>query len=100
MSRLKELRKEKKLSQNKLIEEIAKPPYNLKISRRTLQYWESGKRDIKSDKAQALADYFEVPIAYLLGFSNVRNKEMIVISREEYESLVNFKKTILKMSNK
>lgn len=69
MNNLKILREEAGLSQNKLIEEIAKPPYNLKISRRTLQYWESGERDIKTDKAQALADYFGVPVAYLLGYS-------------------------------
>ena len=69
MNNLKILREEAGLSQNKLIEEIAKPPYNLKISRRTLQYWESGERDIKTDKAQALADYFGVPVAYLLEYS-------------------------------
>lgn len=69
MNNLKILREEAGLSQNKLIEEIAKPPYNLKISRRTLQYWESGERDIKTDKAQALADHFGVPVAYLLGYS-------------------------------
>ena len=71
MNNLKILREEVGLSQNKLIEEIAKPPYNLKISRRTLQYWESGERDIKTDKAEALADYFGVSVGYLLGYTDI-----------------------------
>ena len=72
MNNIKILREELGHSQSKLIEEIAKPPYNLKISRRTLQYWESGERDIKLDKAEKLADYFGVSVLYLLGFSDFR----------------------------
>ena len=72
MNNIKLLREEKGHSQSKLIEEIAKQPYNLKISRRTLQYWESGERDIKLDKAQILADYFKVSVPYLLGISDFR----------------------------
>ena len=72
MNNIKILREELGHSQSKLIEEIAKPPYNLKISRRTLQYWESGERDIKLDKAQILADYFGVQLPYLLGWSDFR----------------------------
>ena len=72
MNNIKILREELGHSQSKLIEEIAKPPYNLKISRRTLQYWESGERDIKLDKAEKLADYFGVSVLYLLGYSDFR----------------------------
>ena len=72
MNNIKLLREELGHSQSKLIKEIAKPPYNLKISRRTLQYWESGERDIKLDKAQILADYFGVQLPYLLGWSDIR----------------------------
>ncbi|WP_260436680.1 helix-turn-helix domain-containing protein [Streptococcus agalactiae] len=71
----------------------------LGISKRTISRWENSENTIKSDKAQKLADYFEVPIDYLLGFSNVRDKDVVAISREEYESLVNFKKAILEVSN-
>lgn len=85
MNNLKILREEAGLSQNKLIEEIAKPPYNLKISRRTLQYWESGERDIKSDKAQELADFFGVSVAYLLGYSGDEKNE---ISDIEFNRLI------------
>lgn len=82
MNNIKLLREEVGHSQSKLIEEIAKPPYNLKISRRTLQYWESGERDIKLDKAQILADYFGVQLPYLLGWSDIRT-----VKREEIKSV-------------
>lgn len=63
MNRLKELRKEKKLTQEELAGEIG-------VSKITILRWENGERQIKPDKAQALADYFEVNPAYLLGFTD------------------------------
>lgn len=65
MNRLKELRKEKKLTQKELAEETD-------IPYRTLQRWENGETDIKSDKARHLAKYFDVSAGYLLGFSDDR----------------------------
>ena len=64
MNRLKILRKEKGLSQQALAKEIG-------VSYRTLQNWENGVNTIKPDKAQVLADYFGVSIAYLLGYDVV-----------------------------
>lgn len=63
MNRLKELRQEKKLTQKELAEETD-------IPYRTLQRWENGETDIKSDKAEELADYFDVNVSYLLGYSD------------------------------
>ncbi|NQK21411.1 helix-turn-helix transcriptional regulator [Streptococcus suis] len=63
MNRLKELRKEKKLTQEKLASEIGTT--QLSISK-----WENGKHGISSKKALALADYFGVPVGYLLGDGN------------------------------
>lgn len=63
MNRLKELRKEKKLTQEELAEETD-------IPYRTLQRWENGETDIKSDKAKKLADYFGVSVPYLLGYDD------------------------------
>lgn len=69
MNRLKELRKEKKLTQKELAEET----------------------DIKSDKAQELADFFGVNTAYLLGYSDfpARNlKELLfheIKAEKEYK---------------
>lgn len=63
MNRLKELRKEKGLTQQGLADEIG-------ITKRTYIYWEQGERQIKPDKAQALADFFGVSIAHLLGYDD------------------------------
>ena len=63
MNRLKELRQGKKLTQQELAQEIG-------VSKLTILNWEKGEHQIKSDKAQQLADFFEVPVGYLLGFNN------------------------------
>lgn len=71
MNRLKELRKEKKLTQ----EEIA---LELQVSPRTYQRWENGESQIKPDKAQALAEYLGVSVGYLLGYeSNCNTQKML-----------------------
>ncbi|MCB2830325.1 helix-turn-helix domain-containing protein [Streptococcus dysgalactiae subsp. dysgalactiae] len=61
MNRLKELRKDKKQTQKELAQDFG-------VALRTLQHWENGESQIKPDKAQALADYFDVSVGYLLGF--------------------------------
>lgn len=61
MNKLKELRKEKKLTQEELASEIG-------VSKITILRWENEERSIKPDKAQVLADYFGVSVGYLLGF--------------------------------
>ena len=63
MNRLKELRKEKKLTQEDLAGKIG-------VSKITILRWENGERQIKQDKAQQLADYFGVSVGYLLGFTD------------------------------
>lgn len=67
MNRLKELRKEKGLTQQGLADDLG-------VSKRTYIYWENGESQIKSDKAQQLADYFGVSVAYLLGYSHHRDE--------------------------
>lgn len=62
MNRLKELRKEKKLTQEDLAGKIG-------VSKITILRWENGERQIKPEKAQQLADYFGVSIEYLLGYN-------------------------------
>lgn len=64
MNRLKELRKEKKLTQEELAGEIG-------VSKITILRWENGERQIKPDKAQALADHFGVSVGYLLGYEDL-----------------------------
>lgn len=61
MNRLKELRKEKKLSQE-LIAEI------FGVNLRTWRRWECGKSQIRTNKIKKLANYFGVTEGYLLGY--------------------------------
>lgn len=65
MNRLKELRKEKGLTQQELANELKIPP-------RTYQRLENGESQIKPDKAKQLADFFGVSEGYLLGYTNNR----------------------------
>lgn len=76
MNRLKELRKQKKLTQENLANEIG-------VAKITISRWEKGEQ-IKSDKAKQLADYLNVSVAHLLGYSDtpdeirLKSNEMIV----------------------
>lgn len=80
MNRLKELRKEKKLTQEELASEIG-------VSKITILRWENGERQIKPDKAQALADHFGVSVGYLLGFEdNLKEALKNLANSEEYET--------------
>ena len=72
MNRLKELRKEKKLSQKEIAKEMS-------ISEKTLSRWENGESNIKPDKAQQLANYFGVNVGYLLGYND--NLDMVLKGR-------------------
>lgn len=63
MNRLKILRKEKGETQDQVAEVAG-------VSKRSYIYWENGERQIKPDKAQALADHFGVPVGYLLGYED------------------------------
>ncbi|HFU4448334.1 TPA: helix-turn-helix transcriptional regulator [Streptococcus suis] len=62
MNRLKILRKEKGETQDQVAEVAG-------VSKRSYIYWENGERQIKPDKAQALADHFGVEVGYLLGYN-------------------------------
>ena len=64
MNRLKELRKEKKISQKKLSEIFG-------VTEKTISRWENEEVQIKPDKTQELADYFGVSVGYLLGYDVV-----------------------------
>ena len=63
MNRLKELRKDKKISQTTLAK-------LLNVNEKTISRWENGESNIKPEKAKLLADYFSVPVSYLLGYDD------------------------------
>lgn len=62
MLRLKELRKEKKISQQQLADV-------LKVTQATISGWEAEKFEIDNASLNKIADYFNVSIDYLLGRS-------------------------------
>lgn len=62
MNRIKELRKQRKITQKALADIFG-------VSVRTIQEWEHGDTAIKAVKTKKLADYFEVSEGYLLGYS-------------------------------
>lgn len=76
MNRLKDLRQNKKLTQQELADEMG-------ITKRTYIYWEKGDRQIKPEKAQQLADFFGVSVGYLLGYND---EVMTFESGREFEN--------------
>ncbi len=77
MNRLKELRKQKGLTQQGLADEIS-------VSKITVLRWENEERQIKPEKAQQLADFFGVSVGYLLGYEEAKTLENILKDAEEY----------------
>ncbi|MEW4354441.1 helix-turn-helix transcriptional regulator [Streptococcus pneumoniae] len=77
MNNIKNLRKNKNMTQQELAD-------FLEIKKRTLQRWEANEVTIKNDKAQQLADYFDVSVAYLLGY-----EEKVVPLEEFVKNMTN-----------
>lgn len=63
MNRLKELRKNSGKTQKEVFEKTGIPI-------RSIQNWESGKRQINPESAKQLADYFGVTVGNLLGYED------------------------------
>lgn len=59
-NRIKELRKQARLSQQTLADQIG-------VFRNTISNWETGYSQISLENAKKVADYFGVTIDYLLG---------------------------------
>lgn len=66
MNRIKELRKQNGMTQASLAKV-------LKVSDRTVGFYETGGRDPDTDTLIKLADFFDVSVDYLLGRSDIRN---------------------------
>ena len=89
MNRLKELRKEKKLTQENLANEIG-------VSKLTISRWEKGENEIKLAQANMLANHFGVFVGYLLGYSKKRETKSV----EKLESVyIEFLKNINTISD-
>ena len=73
MNRLKELRKEKGLTQDDLAE-------LLEVTKSTIFNWENGVSNIKPDRLEKLCEIFDVDVPYLLGYNTVKNETDIKAS--------------------
>ena len=79
-NRIKDLRKEIGLTQEELGEQVGMP-------NNTLSQYETGKREPKLETWQKLADFFNVPVDYLLGISKDRSTLTIDdLNAEEQEA--------------
>lgn len=84
-NRLKELRHEKNLTLKEVSSQLEQN--NLKISPDALAKYERGDREPKLDTWQKLADFFNVPVDYLLGISKDRSTLTIDdLNAEEQEA--------------
>ena len=72
MNRLKELRLEKGLTQEKLANKLG-------INRTTIAKIESGDRDLTLDHIQRMSAFFGVPYDYLLGKTNNRTNTIQIV---------------------
>ena len=71
---LKQLREEKNVSMDKMIEDL-KSLYSISIAKSTISKWENNKADPSMENAKVLCNYFNVSLDYLLGLSKYKNKE-------------------------
>ncbi|WP_018590420.1 helix-turn-helix domain-containing protein [Terrisporobacter glycolicus] len=70
--RFKELRNEKKLTQDELVENFNKK-YNTRFNKSTISQYENNKRKPEVNILENWADFFDVSIDYLLGRNDERN---------------------------
>lgn len=76
-NRIKELRNKKGLSQKefaKAFSDFIKDDENVKpVSYATISRWEHGENEPKLDTWLRLADFFDVPVSYLQGTSDIKD---------------------------
>ena len=87
-NRLKELRKEHKLTLKELSQELEKK--GIKVTHSQLGYWEKGERSPRNtDMWKNIANFFNVPVSYLLGFDDlVRQQEDILSKLDNTENII------------
>lgn len=81
-----------------LLEKHGVTPYKVSketgISQATLSDWKKGKTTPKQDKLQIIADYFNVPLSYLLGVEDKTYRE------NEFEAKNPLEKEVLLLCRK
>lgn len=84
-TRLKQLRTEKSITMDKLVEELSKKFPDSKISKGMISRWENGGHANQKNQ-QLLAEYFNVTTDYLIGYSDFKNREDASRFWKEYDS--------------
>ena len=77
---LKELRDEKRLTQQELADELG-------VARMTINFYESNRRTPDINFAVKAANYFNVSVDYLVGNSNIKSKQDHRYTKEQVENL-------------
>lgn len=97
-NRIRELRKEKGLSQKefaKAFNEFSKDDENIKtISYATVSRWENEENEPKLDVWIKLADFFSVPVSYLQGLSDINYKDVNELRKRTLKNYPDFAKKI------
>lgn len=86
-NRLKELRKNKGLTQSELANIINNELSSKEkpISKMIISNWENNKNRIKIERARQLANYFDVSVDYLLGYDTDPNKDFSDVIKQNME---------------
>ena len=86
-NRLKELRKNKGLTQSELANIINNDLSSTEkpISKMIISNWENNKNRIKIERARQLANYFDVSVDYLLGYDTDPNKDFSDVIKQNME---------------
>lgn len=89
MNRLKEIRKQNKLTQDQVASIIG-------VAKTTYCNYENGVREIDIDTLKKLSHYYNVTIGYLLG---VEETDKIMISKEDFQEMQKLKDIVIKIEN-
>ena len=86
-NRLKELRKNKGLTQSELANIINNELSSKEkpISKMIISNWENNKNRIKIERARQLANYFDVSVDYLLGYDTDPDKDFSNLIKQNME---------------
>ena len=89
MIRLKEIRKQKGLTQ----EQIAKI---IGVAKTTYCNYENGHSEMEFDTIIKLAKYYDVTIGYLMG---VEEQDKIMITKQDFDKMIELKEIVVKIQN-
>lgn len=76
--RIKELRNERELTMDMLIEDVKLHYGNIKMDKSMLSRWERGENEPSLENAKYLSMYFNVSLDYLIGLTDTRTPSRLL----------------------